>query len=377
MNGHENNWPAGRVVHLVGGCKAINEPGPCVKLIPRATNTNLLQFQLPGYGALYSELDFKFATIEFPIIGVDFYSHAIALDGLTPEDWRPFHKTGESAWYCEDVIQTWAGISHHAHEKKNGRLWDLTSRIKHQLRVCSWRLRQISIAYEEQLFASLKRSDFEEGKLFEDGFTWLAYLSIQAFLIDACVLRDYLAEFAYYFIFQPKYNLTKTVATMARLKSEVLDKDKIEAPETIIDYLRKASGDQGWIKRLGDYRNLIIHSAPLARAEKHLFAAFRSLKFNGSENIPAISCPTPEYPAEIRSARKQSDYFSNFENQIKVYWEAARGEIQSIDGLEYAHWVTGGLSEISDLLAGESPLPPKRMVFDETNIIGPVTVRQI
>ena len=47
----------------------------------------------------------------------------------------------------------------------------------------------------------LKQTD--AGKRFEDGFTKLAYIAIQSHLVDACILRDYLAEFLAGFVWPP------------------------------------------------------------------------------------------------------------------------------------------------------------------------------
>lgn len=375
MSKQDNNWPALRFVHLVGGCHAINEPGPSVKIGPKALNGKTVQFQLSGYGALYSALYSKFETIELPIIGVDFYSHVMEIEGRTPPDWRPFHKIGASVWFCEDVTRIWSEISHSAHRKKNGRLWDLASRIKHQLRVCSWRLRQISVAYNEQLSARLKSNDFKAGQRFEDGFTWLAYLSIQAFLVDACVLRDYLAEFANYFVLGPKYKIDEKVSTMAALKGKILN--HVQASDIIVDNLKTAVEGNGWIKQLGEYRDLVVHVAPLARAEKCLFAVCRELNLTESDQLAAIACPIPDNPAEIIKSRVKGDLFSDFEHQLDTFWKATVGETSTKDGLEYAHLVTGWLSELSNLLAQESPLPPEKIVIGQTDIIGPIITKKI
>src|SRR5438105_3706009 len=98
-----------------------------------------------------------------------------------------------TAGFAISNTEIWRQIAHAAFKAKRGRLWDSASRIAHQLRVCGWRLRQVSEAYRDQLWA---RSDgkFAAGQHFQDQFTWLVYLAIQSFLLDACILRDYIAE---------------------------------------------------------------------------------------------------------------------------------------------------------------------------------------
>ena len=150
-------------------------------------------------------------------------------------------------------------------------LWDTASRIGHQLRVCDWRLREISEAYSNQLLARLKQKDFKIGTRFEDGFTWLTYLSLQSFLVDACILRDYLSEFAAEYIYKPLIDLkNQRITAMAALKKKVLN--KISDPDTLTKELEMAAGENGWLTLLGNYRDLVVHSAPLAQAKVKLFS---------------------------------------------------------------------------------------------------------
>jgi len=53
----------------------------------------------------------------------------------------------------------------------------------------------VSDTYHDQLRSSTEGGSFRAGQRCEDAFTWLGYLALQTFLVDACVLRDYLAEF--------------------------------------------------------------------------------------------------------------------------------------------------------------------------------------
>ena len=69
--------------------------------------------------------------------------------------------------------------------------------------------------------------NFKDGEFFEDGFTRLVYLSIHSYLIDACILRDYLAEFIINYIIKWDHK-GFIVSTMAGLKKHILDKNSYE-----------------------------------------------------------------------------------------------------------------------------------------------------
>src|ERR1019366_8070066 len=202
-------------------------------------------------------------------------------------------------------------ISHNSHKRKKGRLWDLASRISHQMRVCSWRLRQISEAYREQLFAKYDGSEFRKGQRFEDGFTWLAYMSIQSFLVDACILRDYLAEFSAHFIYTSHQSRRAALTSMAALKKKILD--TIADADAVTQFLKDATSDGGWLKELGEYRDLVVHSAPLAKAEQKLFAVCDVIDIGEpGGSLPCVKFPIPENPQIISKMRATGSLSEDF-----------------------------------------------------------------
>lgn len=296
MPDQQQSWPAARIVHLSGGCRAINnnDPGPIVVLFPIATIGKQVQLTLPSYGAIYPSLQ----SLGLFIVGVEFYSHVLEAKGKVPPNWRPYHRCATTAWPWDEPDMKWSHIGHNAHKRKNGRLWDLASRISHQMRVCSWRLRQISEAYREQLFAKYDSSGFPQGQRFEDGFTWLAFLSIQSFLVDACILRDYLAEFSAHFIYASHLkSATAALTSMSGLKKNILD--KIADADAVTQLLKAATSEGGWLKELGEYRDMVVHSAPLARAEQKLYAVCEVLDIGEHrEPAPVRQVPDPGQPTE-------------------------------------------------------------------------------
>lgn len=366
----DNKWPAARIVHLIGGCRAINDHDPVVRFLPNTIEGIPWQIETSAYGAIYGNLE----SLGFRIIGVDFYSHALEVEGSVPPNWRSYCRTRNTSWPTEEAAQKWRNIGHAGFMRKDGMLWDTASRIGHQLRVCDWRLREISEAYSTQLLARLKRNDFKIGSRFEDGFTWLTYLSLQSFLVDACILRDYLSEFAAEYIYKPMIDLGNLrIMAMGALKKKVLS--KILDPDALTRELQVAANDNGWLTLLGNYRDLVIHSAPLAQAKAKLFSLCDQLSIAESAHVPILRCPIPENPAKILSARSTGDHFGDFENQFSSFAKAATGDIPVVDGIDYASTVLGKLANLADEIAGKSPVAPEMMVFNSSNIIGGIEVK--
>src|SRR5690606_22337761 len=98
-------------------------------------------------------------------------------------------------WHCFNQADIWSHIAHAAIKQNNGLLWDVAQRISHLLRVCDWRLRQVSECYRDLLYAIVQAHEYTEGRRFMDRHTWLIYMEIESFLVSACVLRDSLAEY--------------------------------------------------------------------------------------------------------------------------------------------------------------------------------------
>lgn len=372
MPSPNNNWKAVRIIHLPGGCRAINGLGPNVEFEPLALNGKTAGFSSRSYGATFSELE----TLNLRIIGTDFYSHRLEAKGITPPDWRAYNRFPTTVWPSEDEARCWSQIGHAAFMKENGHLWDVASRMSHQLRVCSWRLRQISNSYGDQLNARVKTNEFEVGCRFVDGYTWLAYLSIQAFLVDACVLRDYMAEYYALFLCPDKQLLgNSSITSMGGLKKKVLDKLKSE--DGITKELREATDEGGWLHELGAYRDLVVHSAPLAQAQGRMFAVTDELHLGTTGALPAIRLPIPADPVGIAKARATGEHFEDFTRQFDLFVQASQGETPSSDGLIYAHNALGLLSTLARQLGELSPIPPEMPHFDQSNIIGEVTIKHV
>jgi hypothetical protein len=342
---------------------------PRVDLDPNTLDGKHAQFQLKSYYSIFNDIE----SLGLKVIGVDFYESTFELDGIVPPEWRTYHKKNKILWPSWDAIQIWGNIGHGAFEKEDGFLWDLASRISYQLNTCTLRLREVSLSYNNQLDAQLKGNDFIPDK--NDGFTSFIYLAIQAVLIDACILRDYIAEFVSSYLILPNYPHLNTVTTMANLKKQL---SKVNIYENIfLKQLYEQTEESGWLNILGNYRDLIIHSAPLAQARKKFFIKTSFIEISQEKKQPIIICPIPINPSQIRNLRASGTYFKDFKNQFETFAGLISDEKTSIDGLQYIHQIFGELSQHLIQLATYSPIEPKMMEFNNSNIIGPTEIKNI
>ena len=242
-------------------------------------------------------------------------------------------------------------------------MWDVASRISHQIRVCEWRFRQLSEAYHDQLIAVIQSKRFKERNGVVDGFTWLGYLAFQAFVVDACVLRDYFAEYRA-LILPPESQLPVKVRRLKSLKQYYLDKIEPEAEADKL--LASATVQGGWLFVLSAYRNLVVHYAPIASAGKDLFAyCVRGRLANGGE-LPSIKLPIPQDPDDIIVKRSSGSHLEDPSLDYARFINALKDPESVPDGLDYAFSLIAELALLGLRLSEISPVAPQMRKFDVT-----------
>lgn len=357
-------WKAVRCVHLQGGSRAVNGLDPTVQFEAAASNGKVASFETPTYHGLFPLL----RRMGFVVVGCDFFFDLAQTDGRRVPDWRAYHVIDRSSWPCAEQADQWSFLAHSAIKQKNGELWDIARRVSNQLRTCDWRLRQVSEAYNQQLKATLQSRKFKDGLRFDDQFTWLGYLAIQSFLVDACTLRDYLAEYRALILSQSEEFVSKSKITkMASLKSRYLD--KVSLSVRIDKILRDATNERGWLQELGRYRDLVVHIAPLASADKHLYTVCKSIRLDADATLPAVKLPIPSDPGRISDARHSGEHFNDPELNFARFLNALENPDGARDGLEYAHESLGKLALLAWHLSAISPVKPEIPTLAEADIL--------
>ncbi|WP_139306129.1 hypothetical protein [Methylomonas sp. LWB] len=353
-------WPSIRVVHLKGGLRCVNEASPKCELYPTSQNQSFI-FNTPQYKQLYRSIE----SLNQEIIGIEFIDNSYQAKGADVPEWRAYNKSCSDRWKNEKAATLWGDIGNSAYTIKDGRLWDLSNRISHQLRVCGWRVKELSDTYHDQLVAVLERENYAKEVKFTDSFTWLCYLSIQTFLVDACILRDYLAEFIAAHIVD-YYTHNQHITSMSALLKSI---KKVSIEDMLISELLSITSENGWLKALGEYRDLVVHSAPIARAEKILFANYRLIEFC-NKKIPIIECPIPQNPSRAFKARHNRSLFEDFDELIRTLAGLTGESNISVDGLNYCHSMLGSLSSFAYKVGLRSRVEPAIKTISNSDVIG-------
>ncbi|WP_143498865.1 hypothetical protein [Pseudomonas sp. Irchel 3A18] len=359
-------WPMVlRELHLHGGGRILSGGGPKTTCRPNMVSNRSLVITLRSFGSLYSDVK----SLGLSIVGCDFYTNDDEVNGLDPPQWRSMNIAAKPLWLCNDQCNEWSFIAHSAFKQSKGLLYDIASRIDHQLRVCEWRLRQLSEVYEQQLKSRLREAPFLAGKQFLDGYTSLCYLALQSFLVDACVLRDYLSEFYYEAIVKVVDADASKITTLNRL----LKRWKQHPPTDPAGKELRASAQLGqWLFELGAYRDLVVHVAPLANAGRTLFAVTRTIEMPHGESLPAIKLPLPSNPADLTKERVTGRYFQDPDLGFARLKNIIENTPDSRDSLEYAHLCMQKLGAVASSVSKVSPVAPEMPLIASKDIVGDI-----
>lgn len=337
---------------------AINEPqSDCVKIWPVSEN-GLIEITLSSYKELYQALN----TLGLNIVGVEFTTTHDEFSDLSPKEFRGYIK--QPKVFCNwDAIQKWGGLSLSAFENKNGLSYDLAMKIRFQLSTLNKKLNDLFSSYQQQLKSVVLKDKFKHGQRFLNGYTDLVYQDFHSFLFDAGILRDNLCEYIYNFSTDEYYKKDgKIVTTAGGLKKAINKSDNLNA---LGEYLKKEMSDGGWLFELGNYRDLVMHSAPICVANHNIYAIQEYISLNNGVRIPSVRFPLPANPEKIYNERSRKE-FDKFIENFKQFNRLAIKERGKYDCLEYAHKVFGLLSNLSLETAMLSPLKPMRHVFVRT-----------
>ena len=130
--------------------------------------------------------------------------------------------------------------------------------------------------------------------------------------------------------------------------------------------------DGGWLFELGAYRDLVVHSAPLAKARNRLFATSHELHITDHGSLPAVRLPIPLNPNAVSKSRATGEHFEDFTRQLDRFAEATSTDATSSDGLLYAHQALNKLILLACQLGEHSPLAAEVPRIGPADIIGPV-----
>tara|TARA_B100000965_G_scaffold386154_1_gene388131 strand:- start:467 stop:1576 length:1110 start_codon:yes stop_codon:yes gene_type:complete len=356
------NWPiCGRKVHLNGGLLAINAPqSNVVTLWPNTLCGKRCEIKIPTYRKMYDGIK----TLGLEVVGIEFITHESEAVGESPTQWR-IYSNQQKIWANWDATQLWSQIGTASFKHKDGICYDLSKRISYQLTSLNLRLKDLSSSYRNQLNALSIKSKPNHGQRFQDGFTDTVYQKFHSFLFDSCILRDYLSEFIYNYSSKGALREEgKEVTTAGRLYQTLKKNSKLNSFEK---KLKEWMDDEGWLKELGAYRDLVMHSAPINIANHRLYCIQEIISLPDSKQAQSVRFPIPSNPDGLYKQRCKKTDFDKYVKEIELIATAALDDYGKYDCLEYAQTISTKLSNLALETGSLSPYKPIIKQFIRTS----------
>ena len=363
----EQDWlNVARRVHLLGGIRAINNPGPKVIVIPGSDKKQPIEYSIPHYKGLLASL----IAQQIVPIGVEYYEFPEQLKGYFPPKWRPVHFGYSTIYPTAEAEDLWSCLANAGLEGNNLEFADVCRRITFEIRASSWRLQDVSNSYETELRALCEQNKFSRGRRFKSLNSFFVFLSTHSFLVDICTLRDYVAEFVSAFLLSGFFsNRITSMSALRRVLPPVKDQNKIASE--LLD-ITDRSGQNGWLAKLGAYRDLVVHSTPLVESMHIGMMVQRYLRMGDRFEIPSVYFPIPANPFKVESVRSKGVAYNTVEEWIEDSIKHDPEKASSPDALDYCADVLGKMVSLILRIGKESPIKPKRFTLTEKDIIGPI-----
>lgn len=348
--------PALRIVHLVGGLRAIDLNQDEV-LVGVSETYVFARLKTPPYSDLYRQLE----TIGFRVIGVDFLTNHDRVE-LSPPDFEAFCMG--SGFYAMEGERAWSRVRHAAANAKNWRVKELSGKIRTYLRLLPMRLREISEAYNSCLRqAVLMRNSVKIGHNFSNQWTVHIDAAVHAYLSDAGAFRDVLSEFTWRVILGEGDGVTRHSKLIRKTNAETSD---------LLRYIHESSREGGWLFQLGALRDEVIHAAPIADSQEFHFGQLRALAGAEKGYIATLHLALLQADGSVRKPERPD---GGADLPIKTSLKAYRQYVETgRDALAVCEGYLVDLVKLSDRLRLESGLKEEEVVLTGKDIIGPVEV---
>lgn len=349
-----NQWyDVHRTAHLLGGLRAINRTGSDVTIPIKIEKA--ISFSIPQYHALSPILD----SAGLRVIGIDYYETNEQIQGYYPPTWKAFNSKEENDHASLHAGETWYQIANAAFDENNIELMDVCSRISFEIKACNQRLKQLSEAYNAELWALCSQQEFSPGRI-ETLNSFSIYLEAHGLLRELCTLRDYLAEFGANFILKYSLKAENRIRLMSSLRKEI--KKSGITDNYIASELYQITNEEegGWLAELSAYRDLVVHYVPLGQAARREFVTKRFLPGSKLKDIPSIYFPMPSNPYALKKLRSKGSPFQTVSEWIEA---SEQPDKNAPDALEYCWHSVSNMMTLSILLASEAPVKPKMPTF--------------
>lgn len=345
-----------RVAHLSGGVRAVSNPGPRVYLLPRMGEQAAV-FELTDYRALFGLL----MEAGFDIIGCDFIESPEELSGIMEPQWRAFMQPlAGMSWPPWEVRQDWANISHRAGWADRMSTFEKARHVSMQLRICAFRLRDLSEAYHRHLTALCRGEDFKPGHMTDGQYSEHLFISAHAMFGELASLRDHLAMFVAREVLG---NLRPNIDSWSRLLE---DKAFLRSNHAIVPTLQQ---EASWLERFGQYRNLVVHNAPLGETHGAIMVTQVRME-TPLGDVPTVSLRLPSDPEALVKRLRSGAALNSFAHWLEI----SRAKMEGPELLTYCQEVFNGLVRLAHSIARHSPVEGKIASITDEDLMEPVTM---
>jgi len=354
-------WPnAIRILDLAGGARALNNPGPKVTVFPTVKG-EAAEYEIKTYGELIQSI----RRAGLAVVGNEFIDDPDEIAGLRESDWRAvYDPMGDARWPSDDIQQLWSQIGHAAGGLDRMSIFEKAGHIAIQLRVCTKRLQDFCYRHHRHLVALCRAGDFKPGHRMDGRFSDDIFISAHAAFGELASLRDHLA------IFVAREILGISNANVDSMVKLVDHRDFKSSVHPVADAIRAAGN---WLSLFADYRNLIVHNAPLAAVNGRIaILQFEQPTRNGVP-LAGVSLLLPPNPGQLRAALRSNSGPSSFKAWVEIVREATPN---GPDALTYVHEVLGHFLRLAKLIGEHSPVPPQMVHITDADVIGEIKIER-
>lgn len=161
----------------------------------------------------------------------------------------------------EHSADSWAGVAFQAREARDESSSAIARHVSISMSSASRRLRDVALLLNEQLVWAIMKQR-TSGSRYSNIAIHDLYLAIHSLLAEMCSARDYLCQLS-----ARRVMAKDSVDNMARLQSWLSKPANAAASEDpFIKLIQNAAGSEpnpGWLTKLSDLRNTIMHRQPL------------------------------------------------------------------------------------------------------------------
>lgn len=336
-----------RIVHLQGGLRAIDDRSGQIHVQVHSSR-RFIRFEAPEYANLYATLQ----AFGFRVIGAEFITNR----GFAAPDW--WFSPPKGQFKLTHECREWSYVRHAASTENKRNVVDITRRCSALLELLGIRVWQMSNAYNGAYLAASSTGELPVGNLFDNTYTPHIEAAIHAFLADAASLRDLMCEFTWKNILKEEGEVRK----IGRFMTCAKDATNPLAQELIYE------GKNGWIKRLSDLRNDVLHFAPIGTQHTFPPCQAREVQMPQGETVRYLAYGLVDRipdEGDLGTTMAAKD-----EEQIIAELRAFANRLdESDDALEYAWDTVGKLIDLCERARLASGLEGEMLTITDKDIV--------